>query len=41
MKGNEANYLLWRITGVPRPMARARAAFPLLTAISTYPLDPT
>ena len=34
-------YLPGRVTAAPRPNARVRAAFPLLTPISMYPLEPT
>jgi hypothetical protein len=33
-------YLPGRVTAAPRPNARVRAALPLLTPISMYPLDP-
>jgi hypothetical protein len=35
-----SRYLPGRVTAAPRPNARVRAALPLLTPISMYPLDP-
>ena len=35
-----ASFYLVRITGVPRPRLSVRAALPLFTPISRYPLEP-
>src|SRR5436190_23562402 len=36
-----ASFYLVRITGVPRPRLSVRAALPLFTPISRYPLEPS
>ena len=41
MRGCEtASFYFVRITGVPRPRLSVRAALPLFTPISRYPLEP-
>ena len=38
---NACNNYFERMTAAPRPRLSVRAAFPLFTPISRYPLDPT